>query len=80
MLSSRQQQEHESVDEFMHALDLLAKECTFVDMNANEYRNQFICDSFIRGLKSPEIRQRVTLFGFIVMRRIYLYNKTYHKI
>ena len=50
MLSSRQQQEHESVDGFTHAIDLLAKECTFVDMNANDYRDEFICDSFIREL------------------------------
>ena len=59
MLSSRQQQEHESVDGFTHVIDLLAKECTFVDMNANDYRDEFICDSFIRELKSPAIRQRL---------------------
>ena len=59
LLSSRQQQEHESVDDFMHGLELLAKECTFVAVSAQEYRDEFIRDSFIRGLKSSEIRKRL---------------------
>ena len=34
-LLSRQQQEGESVDEYMHAFDVLSKECTFEDVAAH---------------------------------------------
>ena len=59
LVSSRKQQDHESVDEFMNALDLLAKDCSFADVTADVYRDEFIRDAFVRGLKSPEIRQRL---------------------
>ena len=58
-LLSRQQQEGESVDEYMHVLDVLSKECTFEDVAAAVYRNEYVRDSFIRGLKSSDIRQRL---------------------
>ena len=58
-LLSRQQQEGESVDEYMHALDVLSKECTFEDVAAAVYRNEYVRDSFIRGLKSSDIQQRL---------------------
>ena len=59
VVSSRKQQELESVDEFMNALDLLAKDCSFAAVTAAVYRDEFIRDAFVRGLKSNEIRQRL---------------------
>ena len=56
---SRQQQDGESVDEFMHALDSLSNECNFKEVSADVCRDEFVRDSFIRGLKCSEIRQRL---------------------
>lgn len=59
LLLSRKQKDGESVDQYMSALDLLSKECVFADITANVYRDEYIRDSFICGLKSTEIRQRL---------------------
>ena len=58
-LATRKQQEGETVDQFMHALDVLSKECTFINVDANAYRDEYVRDSFIRGIQSAEIRQRL---------------------
>ena len=59
MLASRKQNQSETVDEYMHQLEVLSKDCTFKAVTAVEYRDEYIRDSFIRGLYSPEIRQRL---------------------
>ena len=61
LVSSRKQQDHESVDEFMNALDLLAKDCSFADVTKDVHRDEFVRDAIVRGLKSPEIKQRGSL-------------------
>ena len=58
-LLSRQQQDGETIDQYMHALDVLSKECEFKDIAANAYRNEYVRDTFIRGVKSADIRQRL---------------------
>ena len=58
-VATRKQQDGESIDQYMHALDVLSKECTFVPVNAAEYRDEYVRDSFIRGVQSKEIRQRL---------------------
>ena len=58
-LLTRQQQEGESIDEYKHALDSLAKECVFKDITGALYRDAYVRDSFICGIKSPDIRQRL---------------------
>ena len=59
LLSSRKQQEGETVDQFMHALDILSKDCNFKAVDATAYRDEYVRDSFIRGLQSSEMRQRL---------------------
>ena len=60
LISSCKQQNYESVDEFMNALDLLmSKDCSVGDITAGVYQDDFIRDAFVKGLKSPEIRQRL---------------------
>ena len=45
--------------EYVEALRLLAKECSFQDVTAVVYREELIRDSFMNGLTSPSIRQRL---------------------
>ena len=58
-LSSRCQQEGESVQQYFNALETLAKDCTFTDATKDVYRSEQIRDSFVRGLRNAEIRQRL---------------------
>ena len=59
LLVSRKQTAGEKVAEFIQALRLLAKECSFQDITAVVYRKELIRDLFINGLTSPSIRQRL---------------------
>lgn len=59
LLSSRFQKQEEGLDEFLQALVTLAHDCNFTAITAEQNKNSFIRDSFIRGLKSNHIRQRL---------------------
>lgn len=59
LLTSRQQSEGESVSEYLEVLKELAKDCTFSDISASQYRDEVIRDAFINGLSSPSIRQHL---------------------
>ena len=59
LLSTRNQQPGETIDEFLRTLENLAKDCTFKDLTADEHRNEFIRDAFVSGLQSNAIRQRL---------------------
>ena len=59
VLSSRKQQAGESIDEYLQELRDLSQDCCFKAVSAEDYRDQFIRDSFISGLASPAIRQRL---------------------
>jgi len=59
LLVSRRQVNEQNVLEYLRALQLLAKDCTFVDVRARTYRDELMRDSFINGLKNPSIRQRL---------------------
>ena len=59
VLASRRQNPGESLDKFLQALKLLAKDCEFKAVSADEYRDDYIRDAFINGLISPQIRQRL---------------------
>nr|XP_039256281.1 uncharacterized protein K02A2.6-like [Styela clava] len=59
MLATRSQQISESVAEYLRALTELSKDCNFQNVSAKEYQNEYIRDSFIRGLNSSWIRQRL---------------------
>lgn len=59
LLATRRQQEGESLDEFFRALKVLSKDCNFKSVNATQHCEESIRDSFISGLRSPSIRQRL---------------------
>ena len=59
LLSTRKQQTSESIDEYLQELRQLSKDCCFKPVTAEQYRDQYIRDSFISGLASPVIRQRL---------------------
>jgi len=58
LLVSRRQAPTESISEFLQTLEGLAKECSFDDVSAAVYREEFTRDSFINNLSSLSIRQR----------------------
>ena len=58
-LATRRQQPGETVDDYLLSLKLLAKECDFKDVTADVYSQESIRDSFISGLSSSVIRQRL---------------------
>ena len=58
-LSTRKQQNGETLDSFMQALQSLSKDCQFRAVSANEYREEAVRDAFINGLHDSEIRQRL---------------------
>lgn len=58
-LFTRKQHVGESVDQYVQALMLLSKDCDFRPVNAQENRDDYIRDSFINGLSSSQIRQRL---------------------
>ena len=59
ILSIRKQQSNESIDEYLQALKVLSKDCNFQAVNALQHREQYIRDTFIAGLQSNNIRQRL---------------------
>lgn len=58
-LTNRRQQPNESIDQYLEALKILSKDCSYTAISAEEYRNESIRDSFISGLTSSYIRQRL---------------------
>ena len=59
LLSVRKQQQGESIEQYLQALKALSKDCDFKAVDANTHRDQYIRDSFIAGLQSSTIRQRL---------------------
>ena len=58
-LLSRRQQPNESIDRYVEALRQLSRDCQFKAVTAEKNRDDCIRDSFIRGLQSTHIRQRL---------------------
>ena len=59
LLSIRKQQQGETLDEFLQNLKVLSKDCNFKSVTAEQHREEYIRDSFISGLQSNAIRQRL---------------------
>ena len=59
LLATRKQATSETVDQFQHALKLLAKDCELRAVSADTYTQEAIRDAFISGISSPVIRQRL---------------------
>ena len=59
ILITHQQNETETVDQYLQQLEKLSKHCNFTDITAENYRKEYVRDAFINGLRSPTIRQRL---------------------
>ena len=59
ILSTMKQQAGQSIDKYLQELRHLSQDCCFKAVSAKQYRGHFIQDSFISGLASPAIRQRL---------------------
>ena len=59
LLVSRRQGSNESIAEYLRALKTFSKDCTFRNVTAQEYQEELVRDSFINGLSSAVIRQRL---------------------
>ena len=58
-LVSRVQKSEESVEQYLIALSNMAKDCDFKAVSAQGHMDEFVRTSFISGLKSNPIRQRL---------------------
>ena len=58
-LATRTQLPGENIDEYLRQLEALSRECAFKAVSSEEHRKQFICDAFIAGITSQEIRTRL---------------------
>ncbi|OUC46565.1 zinc knuckle, partial [Trichinella nativa] len=56
---SRKQRDGESLEEFLHALQRLSKNCEYKNVTAEQYREEMIRDAFINNMSSNEIRTRL---------------------
>ena len=59
LLVSRRQSSNEFIAEYLQALKTLSKDCTFRNVTAQQYREELVRDSFINGLSSAVIQQRL---------------------
>jgi hypothetical protein len=59
LLATRKQGAGENIDQFYRALLILSKDCEFKSVTAEEHCSGFVRDSFISGLTSTYIRQRL---------------------
>jgi len=59
LLATGKQRTAESLQQFLQALKLLSKDCTFQAVSAEQYREEIIRDTFINGQNFQGIRQRL---------------------
>ena len=59
LLATRKQKPEETLQDFLHALHTLSKDCNLRNVTAEEYRRELVRDAFINGLSSHHIRQRL---------------------
>ena len=77
-LATRKQQPGESLIEFLEELKKLSKHCGFTAVTAETYRSEMIRDSFINGLTSSYIRQRLLENSELSLDRAYEIAHTLH--
>ena len=77
-LVSRKHEASEIITDYLHILKELVKNCTFEVVNANDYREQLIWDSFIKGLTSPFIRNRLLENDDLTLTRAFDLPETLH--
>ena len=59
ILATRCQQSAETLDEYRQVLKTLSKDCNYQNVSSIEYREESVRDTFISGLTSGLIRQRL---------------------
>ena len=59
LLATRKHKPEETLQDFLHALHTLSKDCNLRNVTAEEYRQELVRDAFINGLSSHHIRQRL---------------------
>ena len=57
LLVRQRRRPDESVSEYLQVLKTIAKDCTFTNVTAQEFREQRTCDASVNGLSSAFIRQ-----------------------
>ena len=50
LLMTRTQKKTEKIDEYVYALNQLARDCQFQDVRANDYKDDLSRDAFINGI------------------------------
>ena len=74
MLATTKQDTDESVDEFILRINKLSQDCNFTAVSAQEYKDDIKRYSFINGLSSNFIRQRL-----LENRTLLAFTETYEK-
>ena len=59
LLLTREQKLNETIKDYARALKLVAKDCEWRAVSAQEFQNELTRDAFITGLSSPMIKQRL---------------------
>ena len=75
MLATAKQDTGESVDEFILRINKLSQNCSFTAVSVQEYKDDMKRDSFINGLSSNFIRQRL-----LENRSLLTFTETYEKV
>ncbi|KRZ96753.1 Retrovirus-related Pol polyprotein from transposon 17.6 [Trichinella sp. T8] len=65
---SRKQRDSESLEEFVHALQRMSKNCEYKNVTAEQYREEMIRDAFINNMSSNEIRTRLLVLSVISLQ------------
>lgn len=71
LLTTRKQQSDENVDQYLQALKALSRKCNFKSVTASQCRDENIRDSFIGGLASGAIRQRLLENSSLTLQEAY---------
>lgn len=61
----------DSIHQFLQNLEILSKDSHFKSVTADENRDDYIRDSFIRGLSATHIRQRLLENTTLTLQKAY---------
>ena len=71
VLQIAKQKPNQTLEDFRCTLVKLAKDCDFKDVTAAQYKDDMIRDSFINGISSSEIRQRLLEHKTLTMKQAF---------
>ena len=76
ILTTCRQESGQTLEQFLNKLKLLAKDCCFKAVTADEYLKETIRDAFIRGIQSKEIRKRLLEFDTLDLDKAFSCART----